>query len=277
MYSRPTKLSDALKRLAAENCAILAGGTDFYPARVGRPITENILDVSLLDDLRGVRALKAGWRVGALTTWSDLLAAPLPPLFDGLKLAAREVGGVQIQNTGTVAGNLCNASPAADGVPALLALDAKVELSSQAGKRVVELGDFIVGNRQTTRQPHELLTAVLIPAWKPDTRTTFLKLGSRRYLVISVAMVAATVEVDAQQTVARGAVAVGACSPVARRLRDLERRLIGHPLDKGIGDVLRPTDLDVLAPIDDVRGSAAYRNVAAFQLVRRALTEVAGE
>ena len=111
---------------------MLAGGTDFYPARVGRAIDEDVLDIGGIDVLRGITAGPAGWRLGATTTWSELLEADLPPLFDGLKQAAREVGGRQIQNAGTFAGNLCNASPAADGVPALLALDAEVELAGPA-------------------------------------------------------------------------------------------------------------------------------------------------
>jgi CO/xanthine dehydrogenase FAD-binding subunit len=96
---------------------VLAGGTDFYPARVGRAIDEDILDITAIGELRGIAEDADGWRIGATTTWSELIETRLPPLFDGLKLAAREVGGRQIQNAGTIAGNLCNASPAADGVP----------------------------------------------------------------------------------------------------------------------------------------------------------------
>ena len=114
-------------------------GTDFYPARVGRPVDENILDISGIAALRGILGRPGGWRLGATTTWGELIAADLPPLFDGLKQAAREVGGRQIQNAGTIAGNLCNASPAADGVPPLLALDAAVELASRTGSRNVPL------------------------------------------------------------------------------------------------------------------------------------------
>ncbi|MGH6720382.1 MAG: FAD binding domain-containing protein, partial [Alphaproteobacteria bacterium] len=127
-YLRPPRLDQALAYAADGPRVVVAGGTDHYPARVGREDGEDVLDISAIAGLRGVAEGDSGWRLGALTTWTDLIEAPLPPLFDGLKLAAREIGGVQIQNRGTLGGNLCNASPAADGVPALLALDAEVEL-----------------------------------------------------------------------------------------------------------------------------------------------------
>ncbi|HZX82545.1 MAG TPA: FAD binding domain-containing protein, partial [Reyranella sp.] len=130
VYLRPRRLEEALSALARPSArphTVLAGGTDFYPARVGRAIDEDVLDIGGIDVLRGITAGPTGWRLGATTTWSELLEADLPSLFDGLKQAAREVGGRQIQNAGTLAGNICNASPAADGVPGLLALDAEVE------------------------------------------------------------------------------------------------------------------------------------------------------
>ena len=126
---------------------MLAGGTDVYPAKAARAgwgdmRHADILDISAVPGLRGIAEDAAGWRIGALTTWTDLIRADLPPLFDGLKLAAREIGGVQIQNRGTLAGNICTASPAGDGAPNLLALDAHVELASRQGRRVVPMARF---------------------------------------------------------------------------------------------------------------------------------------
>src|SRR5258708_19380529 len=115
-YLRPDGLSEALAALSRPH-TVLAGGTDFYPARVGRAIDDDVLDITAIASLRGVSSTQAGWRLGATTSWSELLEADLPPLFDGLKQAAREVGGRQIQNAGTLAGNLCNASPPAHALP----------------------------------------------------------------------------------------------------------------------------------------------------------------
>jgi CO/xanthine dehydrogenase FAD-binding subunit len=272
-YLRPTELGDALAALARPR-AILAGGTDFYPARVGRTIHEDVLDITALP-LGGIEERGDHWRIGALATWSELIATPLPACFDALKLAAREVGGAQIQNAGTIAGNLCNASPAADGVPPLLAMNAEVELASAAGERRVPLADFITGNRKTARRGDELLTAIRVPRPAPGTQSVFLKLGARRYLVISIVMVAATIEPDAQDQVMRARVAVGACSPVARRLGALESALNGLPIDARLATIACEEHLaQALSPIDDVRGSAHYRNDAALTLVRRALAEL---
>jgi len=272
-YLRPRDLDEALQALTRP-LTVLAGGTDFYPARVGRPVTEDVLDIAGIAALRGISEADEGWRLGATTTWSELVDAGLPPLFDGLKQAAREVGGRQIQNAGTIAGNICNASPAADGVPALLALDAEVEVASRDGTRRLPLGTFITGVRKTALLPGELVTALHVPRPRHEARSAFLKLGARRYLVISIAMASVVVEVS-NRTVASARVAVGACSPVAQRLPDLERELIGVPADAQLGERVEPGHLAPLSPIDDVRGSAAYRNDVALVLLRRLLSTVA--
>ena len=132
-YALPSTLPEALALRAAGDWQILAGGTDFYPALVDTPIGADVLDISGLPALGKIERGTGGWRIGALATWTDLLAADLPPAFDALILAAREIGSLQIQNAASIAGNLCNASPAADGVPPLLILDARVELQSARG------------------------------------------------------------------------------------------------------------------------------------------------
>jgi CO/xanthine dehydrogenase FAD-binding subunit len=272
-YLRPSRLEDALTALARPH-VVLAGGTDFYPARVGRAIDEDVLDIGGIAVLRGISADAAGWRLGATTTWSELLEVDLPPLFDGLKQAAREVGGRQIQNAGTLAGNLCNASPAADGVPCLLALDAEIEIAGSVGRRLLPLRQFITGVRRTALAQDELVVAIHVPQPGNEARSAFLKLGTRRYLVISIAMAAATLEI-ADGRVASARIAVGACSPIAERLTDLEAALAGAPLDARLADRVEVAHLAPLSPIDDVRGSAAYRSDAAVTVLRRLLRSLA--
>jgi CO/xanthine dehydrogenase FAD-binding subunit len=273
-YLRPTRMDDALAALAAGPRVVLAGGTDFFPARVGFAVKEDVLDITALPGLRAIAEEDGRWRIPALATWSDLLALPLPPLFDGLKRAAREVGGVQIQNAGTILGNLCNASPAADGTPNLLCLDAAVELTSAGGTRRMPVSEFVLGNRRTARRPDELATALLVPKPRGAARSTFLKLGARAYLVISIVMVAGVVEIDGAGRIARARIAVGACSAVACRLPELEAALIGARPDPALAQRVVPAHLAPLAPIDDVRGSAAYRQDAALTLVRRTVREL---
>jgi CO/xanthine dehydrogenase FAD-binding subunit len=276
LYYRPKTLDEAFFSLATEGAQILSGGTDFYPAACDRLPQEPVVDISGLQELRGVSRETNHIRIGGLTTWSEIVRAPLPCCFDALKSAAREVGSVQIQNRGTVAGNLCNASPAADGVPPLLALDAEVELASCAGIRRMPLAEFIIGNRKTRRRRDELLTAVLVPRTLDDAASVFLKLGARRYLVISITIVAVVVQVNEAGLVAEARVAVGSCSLVARRLHSLERELIGAPVRGGLGTRVTAAHFRPLSPIDDVRATARYRLDASLTLVRRALNSCVG-
>lgn len=272
-YLRPSTVEEAVAALAALPRTVIAGGTDFYPARLGRPITEDLLDVTAIPALRGIVEEPAAWRIGAATTWTDVLESALPPLFAGLKLAAREIGGRQIQNAGTIGGNLCNAAAAADGMPVWLSLDAGVELAGSDGITRLPVADFVLANRITARRPDQLLTAVIVPKPGRPVRATFRKLGARRYLVISILMVAAAVELtDGAVSAAR--VAIGACAPTARRLPELESALVGRRCDAGLADAALPEHLAPLAPIDDVRGTADYRRDAARTLIRRALTDL---
>ena len=267
-YLRPTSLEAALAVLAQGRPTILAGGTDHFPARVAHAPDEDVLDLSALPGLRAIACADGVASIPALATWSDLIAAPLPPAFDGIKAAARQVGGAQIQNVATVLGNVCNASPAADGVPCLLALDAQIALASPAGRRVLALSDFVLGPRATARRADELALGLRIRLPTAPARATFEKLGARRYLVISIVMVSAVAEFAPDGRIARARVAVGACSPVARRLPALEAALAGQFPDPSL---VQETHLAPLAPIDDVRAPASYRRRAALELVRRAV------
>ena len=273
MYLRPAKLQEAVEALASRPLTILAGGTDHYPARVGHPAGEDILDLVRVAGLRGIRRAARGWRIGATTTWTDVIEARLPPLFDGLRQAAREVGGVQIQNAGTIAGNLCNASPAADGVPALLALDASVILVSRKDEREIPLSQFVVGARRTRLEPHELVREIRVPAPRYRASASFLKLGARKYLLISIAMAAIVLEHE-RRTVRAARIAVGSCSSVATRLPALEEALVGRKLNASLDDAVRAAHFEGLQPIDDVRASAEYRLEAARTLVTRGLAQI---
>jgi CO/xanthine dehydrogenase FAD-binding subunit len=268
-YYRPVELADALDVLAQTGGKIVAGGTDVYPSAHHGYRPDYYLDVTAISGLSEILQNGQGTRIGASATWSQLVATRLPSAFDCLKEAAREVGSVQIQNAGTIAGNICNASPAADGVPPLLALDAQVELmSAERGTRTVALADFIQGVRQTDRAADELLTAIIVPSISKTARSTFEKFGSRRYLVISITMSAAVITFDADGKITDARLAVGACSPVAKRLRVLEQAILGKTVEEV---TIKPEHLDVLTPIDDVRGTRAYRLDVVAEQCKRAI------
>ena len=271
-YARPSALEDALSLMQGGGPRLLAGGTDMYPA-AGSQLAGDVLDLTGIAALRGIFP-GDGLRIGGCTTWTDIAETRLPDALAALQMAARAVGGRQVQNVGTLAGNLCNASPAADGVPPLLVCDAVVELASVRGVRQLPLDRFITGPRQTDRAADEVLVAVHIPAGGVLGRSVFLKLGARAYLVISIAMVAVRLVRDGDR-VGSIAVAVGACSGVAQRLPMVERALIGADLRDAARLVLGRDVRASLQPIADIRASAEYRADAAAELVARAVAQVA--
>lgn len=270
-HAAPASLSQALALMAEGGWQPLAGGTDLYPATDAPDLAGDILDLGSVPGLAGLSIDDGHLRIGAATTWATLAEAPLPPACTALQQAARQVGGRQIQNMGTIGGNLCNASPAADGIPPLLALDALVELASASGTRRVPISDFVIGPRRTARKAAELVTALLLPPAALTGRSSFLKLGARAHLVISIVMVAARVDLDADGHVAKAALAIGACAPSARRLGVLERSITGLSPDAAIARITPAALAASLAPIDDIRGTAEYRLAAATELARRAV------
>ncbi|MED6309406.1 MAG: xanthine dehydrogenase family protein subunit M [Pseudomonadota bacterium] len=275
-YERPDSLDAALGLLAQGEWTVIAGGTDVYPMATdahawGGEGPRRLLDVTDIGEMRGIETRPDGHRIGGRVTWSDIVRADLPDYFDSLRLAAREVGGVQIQNRGTVAGNICNASPAADGVPPLLSLDAIVDIAGADGTRQLPLAQFIEGNRRTALKSGELVTGLFIPKRDSSSRATFLKLGARRYLVISIAMVAVTLDFYDAETIQDARVAVGACSEVACRLPGVEDALKGKSMTSDLARVLTSEMFEALSPIDDIRANAVYRRNAAETIVRRAL------
>lgn len=284
MNSYELNLNEALEMLelhstATSSLPILAGGTDYFPALQEKAAHTNVLDITRIRDLNTIESLESGWRIAAGVTWSQLVGETLPPVFDALKLAAVEVGSIQIQNRGTLVGNVCNASPAADGVPALLAMDAKVEIQSAKQTRQLPLAQFIQGVRQVDLKSDEMVTALVIPHPKSSTDTHtqshFYKLGSRRYLVISIVMAATKLTVDRQGSITDAAIAVGSCSAVAARLTALEQALVGRNIVSGFDSVLEASHLKPLTPINDIRGSAEYRLDVAAEIISRALSATA--
>jgi N-methylhydantoinase B len=280
-YLQPRSLAEALSALAdpGHGLTVLAGATDAYPAAAAasawmRPSADAFLDISALSELGGIGRTPDGWRLGALATWSAVIAADLPPAFDGLRTAARQVGGRQIQNRGTLGGNLCNASPAADGGPPLLALCAEVELASVRGIRRMPLGDFLLGNRRTALAPDELLTGIILPEPSAAGRAVFLKLGARAYLVISIVSVAANARIRPDGTLADVRIAFGAASAAPVRDRALEAAVTGLTPGEA-ARALRGLFPAAISPIDDVRASARYRCEAARELAARALAALA--
>lgn len=274
-YTLVESESELQARLKQRACVVAAGMTDLYPSGQLSHTDRDLLDITRVASLSGIIPTDDGWRIGATTSWRAILDYPWPPGLALLAEVAGQVGAVQVQNAATVAGNLCNASPAADSVPALLALDATVELASASGTRMLPLADFITGVRRTAIRDDEYLRAICLPAVPEPAASAFVKLGLRAYLVISIAMAGGVVRVDSSGRVEDVALSLGACSPVAVRLPAIEAALRGQPVSAALIDCVTPERVQpAIQPIDDVRASAAYRADAAVQVVRDTVAQM---
>lgn len=273
-YFRPSNLEHALKIRADRKVRVAAGCTDLFPATERKTLPGAVLDVSGISTLRGIKLDETGLHIGANASWSDIRTATLPPACRALQQAAGQVGARQIQNRGTIGGNLCNASPAADGVPPLLCLEAEVELQSLNGRRRMPLYEFLKGVRQTALDETELLTGIHVPQAALSGRSAFEKLGARSYLVISIVMVAVKLEIKAS-VIKQAAISVGSCGPVATRLTTLEQTLIGQKADVNL--VTSDLVCRAISPIADIRADVTYRRESATHLIRCAMGTIIQE
>lgn len=277
----PQTLPEALDLLAegAPDITPLAGGTNLLvDIRGGRHRPSVLMNIAGLDELRGIRQEDGHLVVGGGVTIAELLDDPqIAQHASVLREAAAVFAHPLVRNRATVGGNLVDASPAADTAPPLLVLDAMVELVSKKGARRVPLEEFMVGVRETLCQPQELLAAVRWPVPPPHSAGAFHKLGLRKAAAISVLSAAVMVEGDESGCCRQARIALGAVAPRPIRARDAEDLLRGQPLtSETIAEAAR-LSAEATCPIDDIRGSAAYRRRAVEVLVRRLLTKVAGE
>ncbi len=274
-YLHTSDISDVIRLRRETGFMLLAGGTDVYPAIEGGLRIPGLIDVSRVAALRGPIELRDGvWNIPALSTWTEIVEAELPAQFDLLKQAALEIGGRQIQNVGTIGGNICNASPAADGIVALLALNARLVLSGPSGERETALDAFVFGNRHIDLREGEVLRAIRVIDSPGRHASAFKKLGARRYLVISIVMVGAFLQCDRNKIVQEAAIAVGSCAGRAVRLPQWERHLIGRAVAEVPNILVDTLALTPLSPVDDIRGSSNYRLHAAKILVCEALRQI---
>ncbi len=278
IYLRPTRLDEALELLAAHTgrARIVAGGTDVLVElqRDMQPTT-TLIDITALHELHYVRDEGTRIALGALATHNDVIASracverALP-----LAQACWEVGAPQIRTRATVAGNLITASPANDTITPLMALEADVVLVSRAGERVAPLRDFYRGVRRTVLAPSELLREIRIPALRADQRGLFLKLGLRRAQAISVINVA-LVLTFAGEEVSEARITLGSVAPTIVRASHAEASLVGKRLDQATCAEAGRLAQEDAAPIDDVRGTAAYRRSTVAALVAEGLRRLA--
>ncbi|MFQ5859009.1 MAG: FAD binding domain-containing protein [Anaerolineae bacterium] len=277
-YYSPATVDEALGLLAkyAGQARIIAGGTDLIIEleRDAREVPK-LIDVTRLPGLDTITLGDDGLiHLGPLVTHnrlvdSDLIVERAFPLAQ----AAWTVGGPQIRNRGTVAGNVITASPANDTITPLMALDASVTLASKRGRRTLAFEDFFLGVRQTALGDDEMLIDIAFPAMRESERGCFLKLGLRRAQAISVINVAAVLDFDGD-IVTRARITLGSVAPIIIRVPEAEMTLVGSTLDDAAIEQAAHLAFRAARPIDDLRGSAEYRREMVRRLTRRALQQL---
>jgi CO/xanthine dehydrogenase FAD-binding subunit len=269
----PTSLSIALDALAVNPHLVpLAGATDLMvslEAGALRPCT--FLNLQELQELKPPRQAGDTLILGALTTYRDVRTGNVRHQFPMLASAAREVGALAIQNRGTWVGNIANASPAADGVPALMAYDAEVILSSRSGQRVVPLHRFYSGYKQMDRRGDELITAIHLPVPQPGWREYFRKVGARRFQAISKTLLAGRIRLGADGRVDDVRMVFASVAPYTLRAVQTESAIRGRHLTPEVVEEAAKAIQDEIQPIDDIRSSEAYRRRVTSNLVREFL------
>jgi CO/xanthine dehydrogenase FAD-binding subunit len=274
----PTSLGEALTLLAGgDGLRPIAGGTDLMVQITGElgPPPERLIDIWHLDELRGISLDDGILTIGALATYTqirnnDAVRATLPSLAE----CAATIGAAQIQNRGTIGGNIVNASPAGDTLPVLLATDAQIVLRSTAGERAVAAAEFWPAYRETARKPDELVTGVRI-ALPPGRQVSFRKVGTRRAQAISKVVMALSWREDGG--VWRDVrVALGSVAPTPVRARETERVLEGAAPRETTADHAADTIANEIHPIDDVRSTADYRRLVTARILHRMLRDAGG-
>ena len=258
-----TSLDEATTHLAehGDTSQILAGGTDVMLQQArGEIDPSSLLYIGHLTELATISS-PGDVRIGALATHLTIGAdAVVQAAARGLSEAATTVGGWQTQAVGTVGGNVCNASPAADTAPPLLVAGARFELASATGLREVPVDDFFIDRRMTARRPDELLTAIILPPSTPQTGDCYLKVGRRSAMEVAVVGIAVRLTLDVDGTVERARVATCSLNPRPMRIVDAETVLQGCRLEDEALAEAGAALVRTASPIDDARASAAYRS-----------------
>jgi len=276
----PRSLADAYGLLTDGGAAWrpMAGGTDLLVQLTGElgPPPDRVLDIWGLDELRGINLDGDELVIGALTTYTELRQSALvSELLPALAQASATIGAAQIQNRGTVGGNLVNASPAGDTLPIWLATDSLVVLGSAAGERSVAALDFFTAYRETARRDDELVLRVRVPLL-PRRHVRFRKVGTRRAQAISKVVMAVSWLTGEDGAWINTRLALGSVAAVPVRARATEAALDGQQPVRATADAAVSALEAEIQPIDDVRSSADYRRLVAGRVLRRVIREEGG-
>ena len=273
----PRTLAEAYAALAERGgaCKIIAGGTDLMVLMNAHQLDARaFLDIWRLDELRGIADEEATIRIGALTTYTEIIRSELVQKHaPSLIAASRTIGAIQIQNRGTLGGNVVNASPAGDSLPVLAAYDAVVEIGSARGLRAVPFNEFYTGYRRSVLEPDELVLAVRIPKLESSERDFFWKVGTRRAQAISKTVLAAKAK-SRDSLIDSISIGVGSVAPTVIRASKTEQLLTGSRLTSQLIEQARKTISEEVAPITDLRSTEHYRRTVTGNILARFLRQL---
>lgn len=273
-YAKPTNAKEASSLLAAESgiTRILAGGTDvLVQMKAGMVEPALVVDIKHIPGMREIRAEAGGFRIGAAVAGAELKAhAGVKALWPGVVEAANLIGSTQVQGRCTMVGNLCNASPAADSVPALVAADATVRIAGPAGEREAAVLSIPAGPGKTTLARGEFITSVFLPARPERSADAYLRFIPRTEMDIAVASAGVSLTLDGAGRITAARVALGAVAPTVLNVADAGAALIGSALEEAAVAAMVTAARAACRPIDDKRGTAAFRTHVAGVLARRA-------
>lgn len=271
-FHAPESIAQAVALLAADPGArVLSGGTDLIvQMRSGRIAPSTVIDLKRIAGLTGVRRLGEGFAIGAATPCSALKAdAALAAAWPGVVEAANLIGSVQVRNRATMAGNLCNASPAADSVPALIAAGASVVIAGPSGTRELAVADLPQGPGRTGLTAGEFVAEIRLPARPAGGGDAYLRLTPRTEMDIAVVGCGVALALDGSGTCTAARIALGAVAPTALLVEAAGAALVGSRLDEAALAAMEQAVRAACRPIDDKRGPAAYRTAMAGVLARR--------
>ncbi|WP_137702426.1 FAD binding domain-containing protein [Marimonas lutisalis] len=271
-FETPTTVDEAVRLLSDDpEARILAGGTDLLVRLRARQVAPSaVIDVKRIAEMTVITREEGGWRIGAavpsaeMNEMSDLCAD-----WPGVMEAADLIGSTQIQGRATMAGNLCNASPAADSVPAMVAAGAVARIAGPSGTRDVAVEDIPTGPGQTSLKPGELITSIFLPVKPAMSGDAYLRFIPRTEMDIAVVGVGVHVTLDDQGKISAARVALGAVAPTVILSQSCADALIGTPGDDAALDALAAAATEEATPIDDKRGTVAFRKDIAGVLARR--------
>lgn len=277
-YFRPKTKEELINILEKhdEELTVIAGGTDLLVENYKNLYQiEKWLDLNWMESFKEIKFFDDKVEIGSMVTYERLVKLEqIKENFPVIQEAAADVGSPQIRSRGTIGGNIVTSSPAGDLLPPILVYDAKVKLISKNGERIVDANEFFTGPKQNVLDSGEIVEKIILPLEDNESRGAWVKVGKRKALVISSISLALNLVLNNDNKIMDAKLCIGSAAPVPLRIDKAEKSLKNEKINKINIDEVAMIVSDEISPIDDIRGTAAYRRKVAFNITKNALQEV---